>query len=93
MQIGMYAVPIVATIVYALGNYLSSTKLEPFDWYKFGATFIVAIFIGTIMAESGTEITAASVGMQIAAYAGMVGLAETYMKLIVRRVKDYFKVA
>jgi hypothetical protein len=92
MEIGMYAVPVMATVVYALGNYLSSTQIDKFDWYKFGATFAVAIVIGTIMAEGGTEVTAASVGLQLVAYAGMIGLAETYMKLIVRRLKDFFGV-
>jgi len=59
---------------------------ETFDYWKFGATVLLAALIGTAMGVSGMPVTQATVEVQIAAYVGYVVVLETVLKLIWRTV-------
>lgn len=54
----------------------------PFDAYKFGATMVVALIIGTIAAFSGIKLSETDFLLQIGAYAGYVAMVETILKAL-----------
>jgi len=59
---------------------------EEFDYWKFGATVLLAALIGVAMGAAGMPVTQASLEVQLAAYVGYVVVLETVLKLIWRNV-------
>jgi len=58
---------------------------EEFDYWKFGATVLLAAIIGVAMGLGGMPVTQATLEVQLAAYVGYVVVLETVLKLIWRK--------
>jgi len=59
---------------------------EEFNYWKFGATVMLAAIIGGAMGATGMPITQATLEVQLAAYVGYVAVLETVLKLIWRQL-------
>ena len=59
---------------------------EKFDYWKFGATVLLAALIGAAMGIGGMPVTQATLDLQLAAYIGYVVVLETVLKLIWRQL-------
>lgn len=86
MGVETICIAIVAALVYALAGYLKSAG-ENFDFVKFGATCAVGAVVGVILYGAGVPITEEAVLTQMAAYAGIVVVAENILKAIVKRMR------
>lgn len=74
---------IAAAIVFAVSFYIKNQQAadEEFDPAKFIATALVGLIIGVFSATTGNPITEESVVSQLIAYAGLVVLIETWIKI------------
>ena len=59
---------------------------EEFDYWKFGATVLLAAIIGVAMGAVGMPVTQVALELQLAAYVGYVVVLETVLKLIWRKI-------
>ena len=59
---------------------------EEFDYWKFGATVLLAAIIGVAMGAVGMPVTQVALEVQLAAYVGYVVVLETVLKLIWRKI-------
>jgi len=59
---------------------------EEFDYWKFGATVLLAALIGVAMGAAGMPVTQTTLEVQLAAYIGYVVVLETVLKLIWRKI-------
>jgi len=74
---------IIAALIYGLTFYIHNRQLgEAFDPAKLLATLIVALFIGIVMAVTGNPITEFDIWAQLIAYAGLVAVIETWIKIL-----------
>jgi len=83
---------VLAALIYSLVFYakhhLNEVVSEPFEPTKLGATLIIGAIIGVIFHVGNVPITAASVEIQLFAYAGFVGVVESVLKAIYRAIKE-----
>ncbi len=59
---------------------------EEFNYWRFGATVLLAAIIGIAMGATGMPVTQATVEVQVAAYVGYVVVLETLLKVIWRKL-------
>ena len=82
---------ILASLVYSLIFYVKKAvrKKDPpeFDYAKLGATLVVGLVIGIVFYIGGVPIATEAVETQLIAYAGVVALVESILKLIYRGLK------
>lgn len=71
----------IAAAVYAAFWYARARKKgEQFEPYRFGATLLVGAAAGVVLAVSGLAVTETAVQNRLAAYVGVVSLAEAALK-------------
>ncbi len=78
---------LIYSVVFYAKHYFKPGKPEPFDPTKLGATLLVGAVLGVIFYAGGVGITAEAVEMQLIAYAGIVALVESVLKLVYRGIK------
>ena len=85
------AYAIVAALAYSLIFYVKKAVREKnppeFDYTKLGATLVVGLVIGIVFYIGGVPIATEAVETQLIAYAGVVALVESILKLIYRAIK------
>lgn len=67
-------------IIFFFKAWMTTIPKPPFDYYKFGATLIVAIIVGLIAAFSGATLDEAMFLAQMAEYGFYVAMVETILK-------------
>ena len=78
----------IAGAVYGVLFYVKARQNsgEAFDYWKLGATVLLAALIGAAMGALGMPVTQATLEVQFAAYVGYVAVLETVLKLIWRKI-------
>ena len=86
MYISAIVLSSLAGALYGILFYIKARQSsgEEFDYWKCGATVLLAAIIGVSMGAAGMPVTLATVELQIAAYVGYVVVLETVLKLIWR---------
>lgn len=100
-QIANVASAVVASVIYSIVFFVKSKEgidlddgdfeVEEFDIRKFGATVIVGIGVGISMALTGTSPSFESLSTELAAYAGIIAVVESSLKIIHRKARKKFK--
>ena len=88
MEISAITLAAIAGAGYGVLFYVKARQSseEEFDYWKFGATVLLAALIGIAMGTAGMPVTQATVEVQIAAYVGYIVVLETTLKLIWRKL-------
>jgi cobalamin synthase len=76
-------ISMIAAVMYAGSKYVqkhTGTGQEAFDYVKFGATVVVAMFIGFMSGYTGVIPSETGVMEQLALYAGLVAIVESWAK-------------
>jgi hypothetical protein len=79
-----------AALVYSFTFYAKKYDLEEkeeFDKWKFISTISVGTLVGVGSAFAGYEVTYANIEAKLVAYAGVIALVESLLKMAYRRYK------
>ena len=83
-------IAVISALVYSVIFYckkaMKPDKPPEFDYMKLASTLIVGLIIGIAFCLSGLAITAEAIEVQLIAYAGVVALVESILKIIYRAV-------
>ena len=77
---------LIYSVVFYAKHYFKPGKPESFDPTKLGATLLVGVVLGGIFYAGDLAITAEAVETQLIAYAGIVALVESVLKLVYRGI-------
>lgn len=69
-------------LIFFFKAWMTQEPKPPFDTYKFGATMIVAIVIGTVFAFNGVTFNEAAFLSQMAEWGFYVAMVETILKAL-----------
>ncbi len=88
MEISAIVLAAIAGAGYGVLFYVKARQSsgEEFDYWKLGATVLLAAIIGIAMGAAGMPVTQATVDVQFAAYVGYIVVLETTLKLIWRKL-------
>jgi len=74
----------IYSVIFYAKHHFKPGEPESFNPAKLGATVIIGAIIGIVFYVGGLPPTAEAVEIQLGAYAGIVALTETILKLIYR---------
>ena len=78
---------LIYSVIFYGKHHFKPDKPETFDPVKLGATLVIGAIIGIVFYIGSVPITAEAVEIQLFAYAGIVALAETILKIVWRGLK------